>query len=208
MNIDFLVFIGVIIVDIVLVLEIFYFIIKRSVSNRLIQAAFEKNEEKFDSIAGSFMAKILNDYDKELIKFNVASILKENDKIDKSIANFEKMDLKKRQRKELYPKIFYYYIDRNKKQEAKKHYDLLSEFEVSKNKKDIEMTYDAYVAGGHRYLDEALGKLKKAKPEELPTLERAISKMYDNKKINSEAKKYERLAERHQRELENNKRKR
>ena len=117
-------------------------------------------------------------------------------------------NLKKSQRKKLYPQIFYYYIDRNKKQEAKRYYELLSEFEVSKNRRDIDMTYDAYVLGGHRYLDDALKKLEKAKPEELPTLEKAISKMYENKKINAEAKKYERLAERHQRELESKKRRR
>ncbi|MBO4358518.1 MAG: hypothetical protein J5796_01820 [Erysipelotrichaceae bacterium] len=206
MRTDLIIFFGVIIVDIVLVLEIMYFIIRRTVINRLIQAAFEKNDGKFDSIAKSFFAKFVSGYDKELVKFNVASLQKDNGKIEESIQRFEKMELRDGQKKKLYPRIFYHYIDRNRKQEAKKYYEELSRLGVYRSRKDVEMTYDAYVLEGHGYLDEALELLKKAKPEELPTLEKAISKMYENKKINSEAKKYERLAQRHQRELESRQR--
>ncbi|MBR5755675.1 MAG: hypothetical protein IKX97_07665 [Erysipelotrichaceae bacterium] len=206
MRTDLIIFFGVIIVDIVLVLEILYFIIRRTVINRLIQAAFEKNDVKFDSIAKSFFAKFVSGYDKELVKFNVASLQKDNGKIEESIQRFEKMELRDGQKKKLYPRIFYHYIDRNRKQEAKKYYEELSRLGVYRSRKDVDMTYDADVLEGHGDLDEALELLKKAKPEELPTLEKAISKMYENKKINSEAKKYERLAERHQRELESRQR--
>lgn len=202
MNSNILILIGIIIVDIVLFFEIIYFLIRRTISNKLIQAAFEKNDAKYESTANSLLGKFVSKFDKEFIKFNVASIQKNNDKVQEAINNFEKMNLRKYQKKKIYPKIFYHYIERNNKQEAKKYYELLSEFEVSKNKKDIDMTYDTYILNGHKYLDEALLKLNKVKAEELPTLEKMISKMYENKKINSEAKKYERLAQRHQLELE------
>ena len=206
MNTNLLILIGIVVVDVVLFLEIIYFIIRRTVSNKLIQAAFEKNEDKFNKTSNSLLGKILSSFDKEFIKYNVAEIQKDNNRIEESIKNFENMKLSDSQKKKLYPKIVYYYIDRNKKQEARRYYEELSNFTAYKNKKDLDMTYDIYINGSHKYLDESLSKLGKVKKEELPTLEKKIAKMYENKKINSEAKKYERLAERHQRELENSKR--
>ena len=206
MNTNLLILIGIVVVDVVLFLEIIYFIIRRTVSNKLIQAAFEKNEDKFNKTSNSLLGKILSSFDKEFIKYNVAEIQKDNNRIEESIKNFENMKLSDSQKKKLYPKIVYYYIDRNKKQEARRYYEELSNFTAYKNKKDLDMTYDIYINGSHKYLDESLNKLGKVKKEELPTLEKKIAKMYENKKINSEAKKYERLAERHQRELENSKR--
>ena len=206
MNTNLLILIGIVVVDVVLFLEIIYFIIRRTVSNKLIQAAFEKNEDKFNKTSNSLLGKILSSFDKEFIKYNVAEIQKDNNRIEESIKNFENMKLSNSQKKKLYPKIVYYYIDRNKKQEARKYYEELSNYTAYKNKKDLDMTYDIYINGSHKYLDESLNKLGKVKKEELPTLEKKIAKMYENKKINSEAKKYERLAERHQRELENSKR--
>ena len=205
MNTDLLVFIGVIVVDVVLFLEIIYFILRRNTTNKLIQAAFEKNEEKFNKISNTFSGKLLSAFDKEYIKYNVAEILKDNNAIDNSIKQFESMNLSKGQKKKIYPKIFYSYIDRNKKKEAKDYYDKLSEFTAYKNKKDIEVVYDTYILGSHKHLDESLKQLGKVSKEELPTLEKKIAKMYENKKINSEAKKYERLAERHLRELQSSK---
>ena len=206
MNTNLLILIGIVVVDVVLFIEIIYFIIRRTVSNKLIQAAFEKNEDKFNKTSNSLLGKILSSFDKEFIKYNVAEIQKDNNRIEESIKNFENMKLSNSQKKKLYPKIVYYYIDRNKKQEARRYYEELSNFTAYKNKKDLDMTYDIYINGSHKYLDESLNKLGKVKKEELPTLEKKIAKMYENKKINSEAKKYERLAERHQRELENSKR--
>lgn len=206
MNTNLLILIGIVVVDVVLFLEIIYFIIRRTVSNKLIQAAFEKNEDKFNKTSNSLLGKILSSFDKEFIKYNVAEIQKDNNRIEESIKNFENMKLSDSQKKKLYPKIVYYYIDRNKKQEARRYYEELSNFTAYKNKKDLDMTYDIYINGSHKYLDESLSKLGKVKKEELPTLEKKIAKMYENKKINSEAKKYERLAQRHQRELENSKR--
>lgn len=204
--VDYVVLALLIITNLVLFFEVIYFIVRRNTSNKLIRAAFERNEEKFNKTANSFFGGILNNYDKELIKFNVAEIQKDNNRAEESIKNFDNMKLSNSQKKKLYPKIVYYYIDHNKKQEAKKYYEELSKFDVYKNKKDVDMTYDIYVNGSCKYLDESLARLNKVKKEELPTLERKIAKMYENKKINSEAKKYERLAERHQRELESNRR--
>ena len=205
-GIDLIVFIGIIVADIILFLEVIYFVVRRTTSNRLIQAAFEKNETKFNEISNSFFGKVLNAFDKEYIRFNVANIQKDSKQVEESIKKINEMDLKKSQMKKIYPKIFYYYIDKNKKQEAKNYYEKLSQFDAYKEKRDIEMMYDTYINESHKYLDEALAKLDKVKKEELPHLEKAISKMYENKKINSEAKKYERLAERHQLELEDLKR--
>lgn len=205
-TVDYVVLALLIITNLVLFLEVIYFIIRRNTTNKLIRAAFERNEEKFDKTSNSFFGKILSDFDKQLIKFNVAEIQKDNNRIEESIKVFDNMKLSNSQIKKLYPKIIYHYIDRNKKQEAKKCYEELSKFDVYKNKKEVDMTYDIYINESHKYLDESLAKLNKVKKEELPTLEKKIAKMYENKKINAEAKKYERLAERHLRELENSKR--
>ncbi|MBQ5552406.1 MAG: hypothetical protein IIU37_02340, partial [Erysipelotrichaceae bacterium] len=122
------------------------------------------------------------------------------------IREFEGMDLKDPQKKKIYPKIFYYYIDRGRKEDAKRYYEEISKFSVYKNKKDIDMTYDAYIAKGHKYLDEALNTLKKVNRADLPFRERLIAKMYENKGINAEAKKYSRMAERHEQELKERRR--
>ena len=90
--------------------------------------------------------------------------------------------------------------------EAKKYYEKISEFSVYKNKKDIDWNYDAYVKGGHAYLDEALKSLNKVSKQDLPAREKLIGKMYENKGINADAKKYYRLSERHERELKEQRR--
>ena len=202
MNKDVLVLIGVIVADALLLFELLYFILRRNTSNKLFQAAFQGDDARFEAIAGSLGGKTLSAFDKELIRFNVAEARKEQSNIEASIRNFEQMNLKDSQKKKIYQRIFYYYVDRNKKSEAKKYYQELESLNVYKNKKDVEVTYDTFINGGHKYLNETLERAKKARPQELPALERNISRMYENKGVHSEAKKYARLAERHQRELE------
>ena len=201
MNKDLLVLIGVITADAVLLIELLYFIFRRTVSNKLIQTAFEGNEAKFEATRKTLIAKTLSDFDVELIRFNVAEIRRDFDKMDASIRRFEEMDLRDSQKKKIYPKIFYYYIDRNRKQDAKQYYEKLSQFGVYKNKKDIDMTYDAYIKGGHQYLDEALASLPRTAKEDLPAKEKLIAKMYENKGISAEAKKYSNLADQHKARL-------
>ena len=206
MNIDVIVIMGMFLADIVLVLEILYFIFRRTVSNKLIQAAFERNEEKFNATANTLLAKItLSEFDKELIRFNVAELHRDDALVEKQIKVFEEMNLKDSQKKKVYPQIFYYYIDRHRKEDTTRYYQKLSEFNVYRNKRDIEMTYDAYVRGSHMYLEEALKDLKKCTRYELPAKERLVARMYANKGINAEAKKYNSLADKHEAELKGNK---
>ena len=204
MNIDYVVVFFMIVADLVLVLEILYFIIRRNVSNKLIRAAFERNETKFEAVSKTFTAKTLSRFDQELIRFNVAELQRDDALIEKQIKKFEEMDLKDSQKKKVYPQIFYYYIDRHRKEDATRYYKMLSEFDVYRNKRDIEMTYDAYIRGSHMYLDEALKDLKKATKLELPAKERLVAKMYANKGINAEAKKYNSLADKHEAQLKGN----
>ena len=206
MSADIIVLIFVILVDIGLVIELLYFILKRNASNKLIAAAFENDEEAFEKAASSLSTKTLSAFDKQLIRFNVAEIRRDFPKMEVLIREFEGMDLKDPQKKKIYPKIFYYYIDRGRKEDAKRYYEEISKFSVYKNKKDIDMTYDAYIAKGHKYLDEALNTLKKVNRADLPFRERLIAKMYENKGINAEAKKYSRMAERHEQELKERRR--
>lgn len=205
MNIDVIVIIGMILADLVLVIEILYFIVRRTVSNKLIQAAFERNEEKFNATANTLVARTLSSFDKELIRFNVAELQRDDALVEKQIRTIEGMDLKDSQKKKIYPQIFYYYIDRKRKEDATRYYQKLSEFNVYRNKRDIEMTYDAYVRGSHMYLDEALKDLKKTTRYELPAKERLVARMYANKGVNAEAKKYNSLADKHEAELKGNK---
>ena len=94
MNKDVLVLIGVIVADALLLFELLYFILRRNTSNKLFQAAFQGDDARFEAIAGSLGGKTLSVFDKELIRFNVAEARKEQSRIEESIANFEKMDLK------------------------------------------------------------------------------------------------------------------
>jgi hypothetical protein len=205
MSIDIIVVIGMIVADLVLVLEILYFIFRRNVSNQLIRAAFERNEAKFEAISNTLVAKLLSSFDKELIRFNVAELQRDDALIEKQIKVFEEMDLKDSQKKKVYPQIFYYYIDRKRKEDATRYYEKLAQFDVYRNKRDIEMTYDAYIRGSHMYLEEALKDLKKASKLELPAKERLVARMYANKGINAEAKKYNSLADKHEAELKGKK---
>lgn len=198
MTSDVLITVLVIIADIVLLAEVIFFIIRRNTSNRLIRAAFENDEARFSKISSSLFGKTLSTFDKNLIRYNVAEIRKDQDKMEKMIRVFEESNLSDRQKKRIYPKIFYHYIDRNRKEDAKRYYELLSSFEVYRNKKDIEMTYDAYVKGGHQYLDEALKDLNRVPRQDLPARERLIARMYQNKGISAEAKKYLNMADRHE----------
>lgn len=202
MNTGLLVVIGVIIADLILLLEIIFLFVRRGVSNKMISALFERKEEEFEKLSHSFSAKFLTKFEKEQIKFNVYSIQKEYSKIEQSIARFEESNLSKSNKKKIYPQIFYYYVERKKFEQAKDYYNRLQEIKVYKEKKEVEKTYDTYILGGYKYLDASLKELKHASKEQLPALETKIAKMYENKKINAEAKKYYRLAEKHQRELE------
>ena len=190
-----------IIVDIALLLEILYFILRKSVINRLIRAAFENDDEHFNALCNSLFGKIVSEFDKKMILYNVAEIRKDSDKMEILIREFEEMDLSDRQKKQIYPKIFYYYVDKGRNDKAKEYYQKLSVYGVYSNKKDIEMTYDAYIKGGSGYLDEALKQLNRTPRQDLPAKERLIAKMYENKGINADAKKYRSLADRHEAEL-------
>ncbi len=68
------------------------------------------------------------------------------------------------------------------------------------------MSYDTYVNEGYQYLEEAERSLKRTEKRDLPYKERLIAKMYENKGINAEAKKYSRMAERHEQELKERRR--
>ncbi len=205
MSTNLILLILMIIADLVLFIEVLYFIFRRNISNKLIQAAFEGNTEKYDKLSHSLFGKLLSTYDLKLIQYNVADIRKDYPKKEALIKDFEKMSLSKRQMKQIYPRIFYHYIDRGRKDDARLWYNKLSAFNVFSNKKDVDMTYDAYVAGGHKYLEELERSLPKTNKQELPAKERLLAKMYENKGINAEAKKYNRLAERHEDELKRRK---
>ncbi len=68
------------------------------------------------------------------------------------------------------------------------------------------MTYDTFVRKGHRYLEDAEKALKRISGQDLPARERLIAQMYENKGINADAKKYRRLAEKHEEELQKKRR--
>ena len=207
MKSDLLILILIVVADAVLLLEILYFILRRSTSNRLIRAAFENNEAEFAKASASLGGKLLSDFDKKLIRFNVAQIRRDDTRTEALIKEFEKGELTLRQKKTVCPKIFYYYIDHKKTEDAARYYDILKDIPVYPNKKDVEMTYDAYVRKGYGNLDEALKSLKRISKEELPARERLIAKMYENKGIRQEAKKYANLADQHEAQLKESRKK-
>ena len=207
MKSDLLILILIVVADAVLLLEILYFILRRSTSNRLIRAAFENNEAEFAKASASLGGKLLSDFDKKLIRFNVAQIRRDDARTEALIKEFEKGELTLRQKKTVCPKIFYYYIDHKKTEDAARYYDILKDIPVYPNKKDVEMTYDAYVRKGYGNLDEALKSLKRISKEELPARERLIAKMYENKGIRQEAKKYANLADQHEAQLKESRKK-
>ena len=207
MNANLLIVILMIIVDVVLLLEVLYFILRRNASNRLIRAAFENNEAEFAKAANSLGGKFLSDFDRKLIRFNVAEIKRDDAKADALIKEFEAMKLSDRQKKQICPKIFYHYIDHKKMDDAARCYEILKDIPVYSNKKDVEMTYDTYVRKGHGYLDEALKSLGRISKEELPARERLIARMYENKGIRQDAKKYANLADQHEAQLRENRKK-
>lgn len=207
MKSDLLILILIVVADAVLLLEILYFILRRSTSNRLIRAAFENNKAEFAKASASLGGKLLSDFDKKLIRFNVAQIRRDDARTEALIKEFEKGELTLRQKKTVCPKIFYYYIDHKKTEDAARYYEILKDIPVYPNKKDVEMTYDAYVRKGYGNLDEALKSLKRISKEELPARERLIAKMYENKGIRQEAKKYANLADQHEAQLKESRKK-
>ena len=76
MSADLILLICVIVVDVFLVLETLFFIVRRNASNNLIRLAFQNDEEGFEAACSSFGAKTLSAFDKKLIRFNVAEIKK------------------------------------------------------------------------------------------------------------------------------------
>lgn len=207
MRSDLLILILIIIADAVLLLEIVYFILRRSTSNRLIRAAFENNEAEFTKASASLGGKLLSDFDKKLIRFNVAEIRRDDAIAEALIKEFEKKELTTRQKKQICPKIFYHYIDHKKTEDAARYYEMLKDIPVYPNKKDVEMTYDTYIRKGHGYLEEALKSLNRISKQDLPARERLIAKMYENKGIRAEAKKYANLADQHEARLKESRRK-
>ena len=201
MRSDLLILILIIVADAVLLLEIVYFILRRSASNRLIRAAFENNEAEFAKASASLGGKLLSDFDKRLIRFNVAQIRRDDAKAEALIKEFENQELTTRQKKQICPKIFYHYIDHKKTEDAARYYEMLKDIPVYPNKKDVEMTYDAYVRKGHGYLEEALKSLNRISKQDLPARERLIAKMYENRGIRTDAKKYANLADQHEAQL-------
>lgn len=185
-----------------LLLELLYIIIRKNTMNKLISTLFERNEEKFDKISRSLLAKTLSKFDILCIKFRVYQITNNSQKMPEAIEAFDKIELSKGQKKKIYPKIFMYYMDSGKYGDAKNYYERVKDLGTYKGIEDVEIFYDAYINNGYEHLDYALKRVKRIDLEEKPSLENAIGRMYENKKIKAEAKKYYNLAKQHQMQLE------
>lgn len=201
---DKLVVVILVIVYAVLIIELLYIIIRKNAMNKLISALFERNEDKFDKISKSLFAKTLSKFDILCIKFKVYQISNNHQKMPEAIKAFDEIELKKGQKKKIYPKIYMHFMDTGKYEEAKEYYLRVKDLGPYKGIEDVEMSYDAYINHGFEHLDYALKRLKKADLEDKPALEKAIGQMYENKKIKAESKKYYNLAKQHQMELEKN----
>lgn len=188
----------------VLLIELLYIIIRKNTMNKLISACFEKNDIKFDNISNSIFGKLLSRFDILCIKFKVYQISNNYQKMPEAIKAFDNIELKRYQKKKIYPRIFMYYMDLGKYDSAKLYYKRVKELGPYKGLDDVEMSYDVYINNGYQYLDYALKRLKRVEVEEKPALEKTIGKMYENKKIKQESKKYYNLAKKHQMELERN----
>ena len=196
---------------IIIVLYVFVFIylvstfLKNSASKKLANALIKKDDDKFKKISKSLGGRLINRSGVLDIKLNYYMDQYNHVNIENTIKEISELKLSNSEIKALYPKIFYYYIQRNKDNEAIKYYNVLKDLKYS-NKKLVDGIYNAFIEGKADLLDDTLKLIKKADKEDLPIIEGTISKMYENINDNPNAKKYRRLSEKHQKELDIKKR--
>lgn len=202
-NIIFTVFI--VILYIYAFFYLFSVILKNSAQKKLNDALVRRDEKLFAERSKKLGARLLGKSGIEDIKLNYYMTNFNHVGIESTIKEINSMKLSKREIKSLYPVIFYYYVQRNKIDDAKKYYEPLKDLKYS-NKKLVDGIYNAFIDGKADLLEQTTKLLKKASKEDLPIIESVISKMYENLNDNPNAKRYRRLSEKHQKELDIKKR--
>jgi len=198
---DVIVFYLVVISTLLLLINTFRVVLYKIFSNLLTRSLYEKNEEKFNKTYKGLGHLFVNKGEYEEIRFDVYNIHNNKNKLEEVIEETKNSKISYIQKKRLYPKFFYYYLDSKKLDKAKEMYQLLEKIGLYKGKKELDLYYEAFILNSHKSLEKCEEDVKKASGNKLVDLEKILSKMYENKGINAEAKKYARLAEKHEREL-------
>jgi len=198
---DVVVFYLVVISTVLLLVNTVRVVLYKIFSNLLTRSLYEKNEEKFEKTYKRFGHFFVNKGEYEEIRFDVYSMHGNRNKQEEVVEETKNSKISRIQKKRLYPKFFYYYLDAKKFDKAKEMYEILQTIGLYKGKKELDLYYEAFILNSHKSLEKCEEEVKKASGSKLVDLEKILSKMYENKGINAEAKKYARLAEKHEREL-------
>lgn len=197
-NIFFTIIISILYIYIFIYLLIVIF--KNSATKKLNEALNKKDNKLFEKASNKLGAKLIKKYGVLNIKLDYYIEHNNHVEIENTIKMLNELTLKKNEIKKLYPKIFNYYIQRNNYNEAIKYYDKLKGLKYS-YKTLVDSMYLAYIEHDSSSLEQTIKLLKKASKEDLPIIENTISKIYENMSDNPNAKKYRRLAEKHQKDL-------
>lgn len=136
--------------------------------------------------------RFIPDYNINYLRLSAALMQDDKNKIEKFISEFDDIKMTDEQKKALYERCFYYYVEIDEKNKAEKYYQLLMSIN-NIDKKMYTYFYDTYVLKGSTYLEELLEQLDSLNNNQKPIYYNLIADIYHNLNDSENASKYEEL---------------
>ncbi len=165
------------------------------ICNTLANMLVEGRYEDFDRLAGSQQAKrYAKPFTLNFLKLNSAIARSDDQRVKEMLSSFEKEKLNPMQWSAVYNRVFYYYVAKGKRSEAKAVYERMLDQNIMMDER-MKYVYDAYCEDGFAYIDELEKLLPTLKEEEKTEYYALLADMYKNKKDLKTAEKYRNLVE-------------
>lgn len=190
--------ISIIIAGVILLLIILENIIAKSITSRLVRAAYSGKFEEYEILRKKFYTKyLIHPFNLCYADLNMSIIQANYAAVEANLEKFDNMRLNKKQRFIIYERAFYYYVLQRNEKRATHYYRLANDIFNDKRTHAMDVFYDTFVEKGYRYLDEILEELKTVPDGMKSDYEAIASQMYENKGDVENAVKYKNLSESH-----------
>ncbi len=182
----------VIAIDLILLTLMGFPLMRRYLVNYLENALLQQNYAAFDNRIDKWYIRLfIPHFNVDFLKLNRAIMAGDKEDIDQKFEYFDQVNLKEKQKENLYLRGFEYYLSEDNRELTDKYYNLIKGLSNQGLIKYADQLYDIYVLKGWTYLDEMLAEEETLPEDQRLEVYSMISDMYKNKGDTKNAKKYE-----------------
>ena len=165
---------------------------KKKVVNKLLNLVVAtKFDEFYEYIASDEVLEVIETYNINFLKLNIAQITENSKDFDSILAEFDNIKMTQKQKVELYLKAFSYYADIENKIKSRKYKNLILETSQDETQKIfVNRLYNIKIQKEAIYLDEIIEETNNLPEEKRGQNEYLISCMYHNLNDSQNEKKY------------------